>query len=208
MDDRSEHEAANARKWSTRAETFDRRRFDYFRWMQKRTLSFAEVSVGAHLLDIGCGTGFAVRHIAAKLQDQGVFCGVNLAPRMIEMARDASDGLQNVRFEVASAEQLPYLDEYFDVILCTNSFHHYLNPSTALAEMHRVLRSGGHVFVVDVTADNVFIAWVDRKVRQKEAEHVKFYSSAEYRDMMDRASLRYLRTRTILPPVKVHIATK
>ncbi len=208
MTDRSSHEAANARKWSKRAETYDKKRFDYFRWMQRRALSFLDLSPGIHFLDVGCGTGFAVRHAAEALEGQGVFCGVDIAEGMIETARNASRGLEGVRFAVATAEELPFADGYFDCLVCTNSFHHYLNPSKALAEMRRVLRAGGRAVILDVTADNPLLAWIDRRVRRKEPEHVKFYSMSEYRDMFAQASLTHLVTRTILPPLKVHFAVK
>lgn len=208
MTTRSNHEAANARKWSARAETYDKKRFDYFRWMQKRAIEVADISAGVRLLDVGCGTGFAVRFCAKRLDDRGLFCGVDVAPRMIELARSSSGELKNVRFEVATAENLPYADDHFDVIICTNSFHHYQNPSVALSEMHRVLCSGGRVVIMDVTADSFLVKAVDRRVRKRESEHVKFYSSPEYRGMFEQASLTYLRTKTVMPPMKVHIAMK
>ena len=208
MSDQLNHEEANARKWSVRAESYDKKRFNYFRWMQKQALALADVATGCRFLDVWCGTGFAVRYTASKLRDEGTFYGVDVAQGMIEIARRASSGHQNVQFEVASAEQLPFPDDYFDVIVCTNSFHHYLNPLAALVEMQRVLRPGGQVLIMDVTADNRFIVWVDRKVEKKEAEHVKFYSSAEYRAMFAQASLTDVKRKTFLPPMKVHVGTK
>lgn len=204
----TEHAERNARKWDARAETFNERRFDYFRWMQARAISFLYIKAGMHFLDLGCGTGYAVRHVAAKIECDGMFCGIDVSPRMVEIAREDSSGYRNVRFEVASADKLPLGADFFDAILCTNSFHHYLHPSKALAEISRVLKPGGRVFILDVTADNSLARWIDARTRRREPEHVKFYSSAEYAKMFEAAGLKHVTTRTILPPMKVHIAEK
>lgn len=65
MDPHTEHTRLNERKWDSRAATYDRKRFDYFRWMQKRVVRLIDLRPGLHFLDIGCGTGWAVRYVAA-----------------------------------------------------------------------------------------------------------------------------------------------
>ena len=118
----SEHAKRNAGKWDSRADTFNERRFDYFRLMQRKALAFFEIKPGLHFLDIGCGTGYAVRFVGAKVGFDGVFCGIDISPRMVEIAREDSRGLKNVQFEVASAEELPLSDDFYDAVLCTNDF--------------------------------------------------------------------------------------
>jgi len=203
-----EHIERNARKWDARAQTFDQKRFDYFRWMQRKALSFLDLRAGMHFLDLGCGTGYAVRHAAAAAMHDGVFCGIDVSPRMIEIAREKSGGFRCVRFEVASAEALPLGAAFFDAILCTNSFHHYAHPLAALAEVRRVLRPSGRLCIMDVTADNRLVRWVDSRVRLKEPEHVRFYSTAEYTKMFGEAGLTPVASRTILLPMRVHIAQR
>lgn len=205
--DETAHEQRNARKWDARAETYDQRRFDYFRWMQRKALACLDIKAGIHFLDLGCGTGQAVRQVAALARYDGSFCGIDLSPRMIEVAR-AAGGVKNVRFEVASAERLPLEDDFFDAVLCTNSFHHYRQPMKALEEIHRVLRRGGKLCVLDITSDGVFGRWLDTRIRRKEAEHVRFYSTAEYAKMFGLAGLKVVMSTTIWPPLKVHVAER
>ena len=201
------HEQRNVRKWDARAGSYDQRRFDYFRWMQRKAVSHLGVKAGIHFLDLGCGTGQAVRQVAALTQHIGVFCGIDLSPRMIEVARQAGR-LKNVRFEVASAERLPLVDDSFDAILCTNSFHHYRQPMKALEEIHRVLRFGGKLCILDITTDGPFSRWLDTRLRRKEAEHVRFYSTAEFARMFAAVGLKVVMSRIIWPPLKVHVAEK
>jgi ubiquinone/menaquinone biosynthesis C-methylase UbiE len=203
-----DHLERNARKWDTRAETYDETRFDYFRWMQRKALGFLDLKAGIRFLDLGCGTGYAVRYVAAEVRHEGFFCGIDISPRMIEVAREKSGGFTCMRFEVANAEELPFGADSFDAVLCTNSFHHYAHPSMVLAEARRVLRTGGRFCILDVTADNFLVQWIDSRVRLKEPEHVKFYSTSEYSKMFEEAGLRCVASKTILPPMKAHLAEK
>jgi ubiquinone/menaquinone biosynthesis C-methylase UbiE len=51
------------------------------------------------------------------------------------------------------SERLPFQDNAFDVITCTHSFHHYPHQQKVVAEMHRVLRPGGRLLIIDGDRD-------------------------------------------------------
>ena len=72
------------------------------------------------VLDCGCGTGPMIEILCEKYPDK-LYTGLDLTPEMIKKA-----------FE----------NESFDVILCTNSFHHYPNPQDFFDNAYRVLRKG------------------------------------------------------------------
>jgi len=93
---------------------------------------------GVKILDIGCGTGMA----AERLKDFGAVYGVDISPKSIEQARDRLDEAY-----VSLAEKLPFQNEIFDVIVCTEVIEHLLAPSEALSEFNRVLRSGGYLII-------------------------------------------------------------
>ena len=103
--------------------------------------------------------------------------GIDLSPRMIEKAREAARGIENARFLQANAEHLPFSNSFFDRIICTMSFHHYLHPAKVMSEIARVLKPAGKVCIVDPTADSFLIRWLDRIAKHVEPEHVKPYSS-------------------------------
>ena len=67
---RNEHNRLNEEKWNSRAKTFDDRRFNYFRFMQKRLVSLLDLKENQHLLDLGCGTGWAVRYAASLVNNR------------------------------------------------------------------------------------------------------------------------------------------
>lgn len=208
MDDRPSHLEINAQKWDRRSQNFDRKLFDYFRFLQERVIRLLPIERGLSFLDVGCGTGWAVTRVNQLLGGDGVFRGVDIAPMMIDRAIDNATGKDSIRFAVASADDLPFEDDSIDVCMCTNSFHHYPDPVAALREIRRVLRRGGSLFILDVTSDAFFLRWVDKLVRSREPEHVKFYTTREFRSMMESAGLLYARGKWVAFPEKVHVAVK
>jgi ubiquinone/menaquinone biosynthesis C-methylase UbiE len=204
----SEHIELNKKKWDERSESYDARRFDYFRFFQKRVVSLAHPVKGGRFLDIGCGTGWAVRYAAGLVGEGGGAFGIDISPKMIERAKANSRDDGNIHFYQADAEEIPFEDGFFDSIICTNSFHHYLNPSNVLNEVHRVLKPGGRVHIVDPTADLFIVRWIERRTGRKDPSHVKLYSTAEFRALFEKSGLKPLRGKTILPIMKVHVAEK
>jgi ubiquinone/menaquinone biosynthesis C-methylase UbiE len=208
MKNTNEHSKANEQKWDIRAGTFDEKRFNYFRYMQKRGFSIVNLRKGINFLDLGCGTGWAVCYVATLLEEQGNFIGIDISKRMIEKAIENASGLKNVRFYKASSEKLPVQDDFFDIIICTNSFHHYPNPVKALKEAYRVLKEKEKIYILDVTADDFLIKWIDKMIRKKEKGHIKFYSTVEYKNISLQGGLRYIKNKLITYPLKIHIAEK
>ncbi len=208
MTEEKEHTELNIKKWDLRAETYDERRFNYFRFMQKRLVSLLEPKENQHLLDLGCGTGWAVRYAARLVNEQGEFYGIDISPKMIEKARTSSADYQNVHFYQASADQLPFEDNFFDFIICSNSFHHYFSPDRVLSEAFRVLKPEGRIYIMDPTADGPIMKMIDKWTKKKDPAHVKLYSTKEYRELFVGAGLNYISSKLITPPLKIHIAEK
>ena len=202
------HATLNARKWDMRAETYDERRFNYFRWMQRKVVSLLKLEKGIHFLDIGCGTGYVVRLVNTLLQGEGAFFGIDISPKMIEVAKANAAPFTNTHFVVGNAEILPFDSNTFDVILCTNSFHHYQNPEKALCEIFRILKQHGRFYVMDVTADNWLIRKIDVRVKKRETEHVQFHSTAEFHALFNRVGMSHVSSHALWPPEKLHIGQK
>jgi ubiquinone/menaquinone biosynthesis C-methylase UbiE len=89
------------------------------------------------VLEVGCGTGLLLRRIAGFA---AATRGVDLSPGMLEKARER--GLDVVE---GSATALPFADASFDVTCSFKVLAHVPEIGTAIAEMARVTRPGGHV---------------------------------------------------------------
>ena len=208
MKNEKEHIALNQQKWDSWAKSFDRKIYDFFRFMQKRTISLTALKEKDYFLDIGCGTGWAVRHASRIIKENGKAFGIDLSSKMIEIAKANSPNNQNVFFFQANAENLPFEDNFFEFIICTNSFHHYLDPLKVLDEVFRVLKKEGEIYILDVTTDGFLAKMLDKGFQKTEQEHVKYYSTQEFKDFYAKAGLNYIASKLILPFVKVHIAKK
>ena len=116
-----------------------------------RTADLARTCVPAprRILDVGCGTGYLLGRLAACAPQAGALAGIDAAPAMIEVARDASAD-DRLRFVVGTAERLPWPAATFDLVVSTTSFDHWADQRTGLAECARVLAPGGCLVLADL----------------------------------------------------------
>ncbi len=111
----------------------------------------AHLSDGLRVLEIGCGTGNVT--IRAKRAHPGAeLIGSDPDPRALARAQRKAGRLTGIRFERAYAQQLPFVDGEFDRVLSSMMLHHLYAgvKAAAAAEIHRVLRPGGELHVLDM----------------------------------------------------------
>jgi ubiquinone/menaquinone biosynthesis C-methylase UbiE len=101
------------------------------------------------VLDVGCGTGYLLRLLAAQWPRAEELAGIDPAPSMIEAAGESTED-QRLRFSVGTAERLPYPDGSFDLVVTTTSFDHWSDQEAGLRECARVLTPGGRLVLADV----------------------------------------------------------
>lgn len=118
------------------------------REMRRAFLAGIELGERAELLEVGCGTGVLTR-VLAGIGGVDSVVGVDLAPSLVDKARDLAAELPNVRFEVADARSLPFADASFDVAIFDSTLSHVPEPERALREAARVLRPGGTLAAFD-----------------------------------------------------------
>jgi ubiquinone/menaquinone biosynthesis C-methylase UbiE len=107
-------------------------------------------SIGARLLDIGCGTGQFLRQVKRNYPRLAV-TGLDLSLPYLAVAARRLANWSGVALDEGNAEALPYADATFDVVTCVYLFHE-LPPRARLnaaAEIRRVLRPGGTLILVD-----------------------------------------------------------
>ena len=131
-----------------------------------------------------------------------------MSPRMIEKAIANFKDRNNFRFIRSSAESIPLEDNLFDIIICTNSFHHYLHPAKAMKEIFRLLKVGGKIYILDPTSDFWLVKVIDIIIKLIEPQHVKIYSSKEFKELMLGAGLKYKGYEIVKPQQKVQIGEK
>ena len=102
---------------------------------------------GQDVLEVGCGRGGGAAFVFERFGPRSV-TGLDLAHRAIDGCRRRY-GRAGLTFVAGDAEQLPFADDAFDVVLSVESSHCYADPSRFWREAHRVLRPGGRLLLAD-----------------------------------------------------------
>lgn len=118
------------------------------RWRRKavRTLS-----ANAKLLDVAIGTADLTIEILRQ-QKASHITGIDLSRKMMAIGEQkvAKLGYSNlVTFDYGSAQQMPYADASFDAVTCAYGVRNFANMDEGLREMHRVLRPGGELMILE-----------------------------------------------------------
>jgi arsenite methyltransferase len=113
--------------------------------------SLGRIREGEAVLDLGCGAGVDAI-IAAKLTGpSGTVTGIDLVPEMLAKAGENArlSGVSNVLFQESAAEQLPFPDNSFDVVISNGVFNLVVDKIKALGEVFRVLKPEGRFMLAD-----------------------------------------------------------
>ena len=111
------------------------------------------------LLDVGCGTGFLLDILSKRKSAR--YVGLDLSVEMIKMAEKKR--IAGAVFVNGSSDRLPFSDSEFDVVTCSQSFHHYPRPDRAMSEAYRVLKKGG-IYILSDTGIGGIGAWIDNHI--------------------------------------------
>lgn len=106
--------------------------------------AFRDLEPEDRVLDLGCGTGASTEEVVGE--DREVH-GLDLSPKQVGMTR-RKPALSEASFVVGDAMNLPYRDEYFDVVSSVGSLQHVPDVRAAMAEANRVTKPGGQLFIV------------------------------------------------------------
>jgi len=132
-------------------------------------------------LDLGCGGGH-VSFRLAPLVNTVVAC--DLSEQMLAVVADEAGrrGLNNVVTKPGAAETLPFPAESFDVAVTRYSTHHWRDVPAGLAQMRRVLKSGGIAIFMDVVTPGVPLldTWLQSVELLRDPSHVRNASLSEW----------------------------
>jgi ubiquinone/menaquinone biosynthesis C-methylase UbiE len=153
-------------------------------------LVFHRISGGGKLLDLGCGTGLFVERYLMRGEKA---MGLDLSRGMIERAIQRCPGTS---FTVASADQIPFREGTFDVVVSLLVFSYMSDPEQMLREAFRVLRPGGKA-VICTLGRNILTSGLPAIYQISEVMRVsevcvgafgeRYYNEAEMKELYERA---------------------
>jgi arsenite methyltransferase len=120
---------------------------------QRRSVrNWLELRPGERVLDVGVGPGFLAAEMAREVGADGVVAGIDVSESMLAIAK-GQDAAVDLR--AGSAGRIPYPDAGFDVAVSTQVLEYVVDVPVALAELHRVVRPGGRILILDTDWDSI-----------------------------------------------------
>jgi demethylmenaquinone methyltransferase/2-methoxy-6-polyprenyl-1,4-benzoquinol methylase len=114
------------------------------------TLLAADLRPGQRVLDLAGGTGDLAQAFAGKVGSEGLVVHTDINPSMLRVGRDRLlDAGLVLPTVVCDAEKLPFEAESFDRVSVGFGLRNMTHKDAALAEMHRVLKPGGKLLVLE-----------------------------------------------------------
>jgi len=138
----------------------------HHRW-RARAADLAALAPGDSALDVACGTGDLAIELARRVGPGGEVIGSDFSEEMLERARAKAPQLQ---WEWGNALELPYASGRFQASTVGFGARNFSDLDRGLAEMTRVVRTGGHVVVLEITTPHrpplstFYSVWFDRLV--------------------------------------------
>ncbi len=113
---------------------------------------------GKKVLEVSCGHGGGASYLT-RTQHPASYTGLDVNKAGLAIARKNANGLPGLDFVHGDAEQLPFEDQSFDVVLNIEASHCYPHFERFLSEVARVLRPGGHFLFADIRVRGFLPTW-------------------------------------------------
>jgi len=108
------------------------------------------------ILELGCGPGNLWLENVDRIADEWEITLSDLSLGMVREARDNLDGNRQIfRFRVTDAQEMPFADGSFDVVIANHMLYHVPRRDRALSEIRRVLRPGGRLYAATNGKDHM-----------------------------------------------------
>ena len=114
-----------------------------------------DINSGETVVDIGSGSGFDALIAAKLVGSDGHVVGIDMTDSMLEKARTGAEkmGYDHLEFKAAYMEDLPFPDEYADVVISNGVLNLTLNKEKTLQEWFRIMKPGGRLQFGDITVN-------------------------------------------------------
>ncbi len=123
---------------------------DFRRWLQPpaKIIERSGIREGITVMELGCGSGAFTTFVARAVGEHGKVCAVDIQPAMLKqlerkLARPENQDIKNIELKEASAYDLPFEDEAFDLVYMVTVLQEIPDRARALQQIKRVLKLGG-----------------------------------------------------------------
>lgn len=129
---------------------------------------------GARLLEIGSGLG----HLVGQLEDSFETYGMDVNYWAVEQSKSV---VNKSALQTASAQELPYKDNSFNVVIIKHIVEHLPDPKKAVAEIGRVTETGGTLILATPNLDSLLKPWKGEKwIGYQDPTHISLKKPVEW----------------------------
>ncbi|MBM3237671.1 class I SAM-dependent methyltransferase [Candidatus Poribacteria bacterium] len=164
-----------------------------------RLVEIAQPQADWFMLDVATGGGHTALKFAPLVAQ---VMATDITPKMLAVAQEflTGQGVKNVIFKLADAENLSFEAEMFDLVTCRIAPHHFTDCSRFVQESARVLKSGGLLLVQDHVSpeDEQCAQYVNVFQKRRDASHNQSYSALAWIFMFQAAGLKVEQTEPIV----------
>ncbi len=137
----------NAMQWVERFEREGREIYD----QREAIVAAARLQPGMVVADIGAGTGLFMPYFSRAVGPKGKVIAVDIVPAFLERIRERAkaEGLANVKTVLCTERSVELPPASIDFAFICDVYHHFEYPQSSMASLHRALRPGGEVLLVE-----------------------------------------------------------
>lgn len=163
------------------------------------------LNTGMTVLDVAAGTGILSRSLAPFVK---YVASIDLSQDMITEGLNLNEqmNITNIDFNLANAEQIPYDNGSFDLVISRLAFHHFTNPMKILHEMCRVSERSGSICVVDMISpeDDNLCNLYNHYERLRDPSHTNALKETEFVKLFKAVGLEIQVIETLDVPIHVN----
>jgi ubiquinone/menaquinone biosynthesis C-methylase UbiE len=156
----------------------------------EKLLEIAQPQPDWLVLDIATGGGHTALKFAPYVSE---VIATDLTANMLHAAQSSihSHGMQNVRYLVADAENLPFDSGHFDLVTCRIAAHHFPDAQRFVHESARVLKSEGMLLIQDhlLPENDADARYIDAFEKLRDPSHNRAFNQSEWQAMFTQAGL-------------------
>jgi predicted methyltransferase len=171
---------------------------------RKEIVEACKIKPGMAVADIGAGTGLLTRMFAPAVGDKGKVYAVDIAQKFLDHIKKNCDdqGIKNVRYVKCTATSAELPENSIDLALICDTYHHFEFPFKTMASIHKALKPGGQVILIDFHRINgQSTDWVMGHVRAGQEVFAKEIEDSGFKQVEEK---KFMKQSYFLRFEKVH----
>ena len=148
-------------------------------------------------LDVATGTGNTAFALAPHV---GRIIGLDIASGMLQQARNRAreEKLNNIEFKEGSAEEFPFADGSFSLVVSRHAPHHFRNLEKFLDEVRRVLQPGQRFVLADQISPSAGVSdWLEKWEQVRDPSHFRQRTVSQWRELAEAADFCWVREQMV-----------